>query len=282
MRTHRPLILAACTACSAALTLPARLHAQRADRDYSDVDAQFLDDCQHDNSDWRATYCDVRVSGSRATGDLITVNPGDNGGVEFAGWDHDSVEIHAHIQAQAGSDEAAQALAKQVTISTSGGVIHAEGPASRSRASWSVTFVVYVPRKSDLQAESQNGPIEVRDVVGKIDVSTENGPIDLSRVGGDVHARAENGPLGVRLSGTTWQGGSLDASTVNGPVDLDIPAGYNAQLETGTVNGPMHVDFPLTITIQGRVTQRISTTLGSGGPTVRVVTTNGPVSIRRR
>jgi hypothetical protein len=35
------------------------------------------------------------------------------------------------------------------------------------------------------------------------------------------------------------------------------------------------------VTINGRVTDRISTTLGSGGPLVRVVTTNGPMSVRR-
>ncbi|MGH7676482.1 MAG: hypothetical protein ACREMV_14540, partial [Gemmatimonadales bacterium] len=59
------------------------------------------------------------------------------------------------------------------------------------------------------------------------------------------------------------------------------PAGYSARLETGTVNGPLTVRFPLTITIQGRITDRISTTLGQGCSPVRVVTTNGPMVIRR-
>ena len=39
--------------------------------------------------------------------------------------------------------------------------------------------------------------------------------------------------------------------------------------------------FPLTITVEGRLARRITTTLGAGGAPVRVVTTNGPVSIRR-
>jgi len=62
-------------------------------------------------------------------------------------------------------------------------------------------------------------------------------------------------------------------------VNLYIPAGYNARLETGTVNGPMRFDFP--VTVQGRITKQLSTDIGSGGPTIRAVTTNGPVVVRR-
>ena len=47
------------------------------------------------------------------------------------------------------------------------------------------------------------------------------------------------------------------------------------------MNGPMTVEFPLTVTIQGRLGRRITTALGKGGPTIRAVTTNGPVAIRR-
>ena len=62
---------------------------------------------------------------------------------------------------------------------------------------------------------------------------------------------------------------------------LSLPEGYNAELETRTVNGGLRIDFP--ITVQGELTSRrgISTTLGSGGPLVRVRTTNGGVKIGR-
>jgi len=100
-------------------------------------------------------------------------------------------------------------------------------------------------------------------------------------VGGDVHARTTNGPLDIDLTGARWEGTGLDAETTNGPVNLAIPESYSAQLEFGTVNGPMTVGFPLTVTIEGRVGRRIVTKLGAGGAPIRVVTTNGPVEIRR-
>jgi DUF4097 and DUF4098 domain-containing protein YvlB len=145
---------------------------------------------------------------------------------------------------------------------------------------WGVSFEVRVPLKSNLEVTTRNGPIEVDNVTGTIRVEAENGPIALYGVGGDVRARAQNGPLHVELEGARWEGAGLDAQTVNGPVNLSIPENYSAHLETGTVNGPFDVDFPMTVTIRGRL-NRVSTDLGSGGAPVRVITTNGPVQVRR-
>jgi len=132
-----------------------------------------------------------------------------------------------------------------------------------------------------LKLDTNNGPIGVRDVTGRMTLTARNGPVSLSGVGGDVHARTTNGPLDIDLTGARWEGTGLDAETTNGPVNLAIPESYSAQLEFGTVNGPMTVGFPLTVTIEGRVGRRIVTKLGAGGAPIRVVTTNGPVEIRR-
>ncbi len=41
----------------------------------------------------------------------------------------------------------------------------------------------------------------------------------------------------------------------------------------------MQVDFPMTL--QGRIGRRLETDIGAGGPTVRAVTTNGPLVVDR-
>jgi len=127
---------------------------------------------------------------------------------------------------------------------------------------------------------TNNGPVSVRGVSGEMELRAHNGPMSLNAVSGDVHARTDNGPLHVSLTGSRWSGEGLDAETTNGPVTLLVPSGYNASLTTGTVNGPMQVDFP--VTVQGRFPRRFTTELGRGGPPVRVVTTNGPITVRRR
>jgi DUF4097 and DUF4098 domain-containing protein YvlB len=244
-------------------------------------DERWVANCRDEWNGWRVKHCEVRVSSLRATGGTIAVDPGKNGAVAVKGWDRDSIEVHARIQTQASSGDEAADLASRVRVAISGTTIRADGPTSGHDASWGVSFVVFVPRRSDLDVETYNGPIAVREVSGRMTLTAYNGPVALRGVGGDVHARTTNGPLSIDLAGVRWDGAGLDAQTTNGPVDLGIPAGYSAQLEFGTVNGPMTLDFPLTVTIQGRVGRRITTVLGGGGAPVRAVTTNGPVSLHR-
>ena len=146
--------------------------------------------------------------------------------------------------------------------------------------SWSVSYDVYVPSQTNLEANTENGGISAQDVRGEMNFEATNGGIHLSDVGGSVRARTTNGGVVANLSGTTWQGQGLDLQTTNGGATVYVPRGYNALLETGTTNGGMRVDFP--ITVRGSLNRHISTQLGSGGPTVRVITTNGGVRIAER
>lgn len=257
--------------------------AQRDDRD----DEDWLQDCRRDDYGWRRhdrryRYCEMRETGIHAPGGTLRVDPGRNGGVNIRAWDRDSIDIVVKIQVNAGSPDDAERLARDIRIVTTGGAIRAEGPARLDDEGWSVSFDIQAPRRSDLDLATENGPLSVRGVTGTMSLSAHNGPVALHGVAGDVHARVHNGPLTVYLAGNRWEGTGLDAETVNGPVVLAIPENYSARLETGTVNGPMSVDFPMTVTIQGRLNHRLNTTLGSGGAPVRVVTTNGPLVIRRR
>jgi DUF4097 and DUF4098 domain-containing protein YvlB len=261
------------SAVSLALFLPV-LHAQ-ADP------SQWLEDCHRFDHGDRARVCRVRETGMRAPGGTLTVEPGPNGGVAVIGWDRDSVGVIAEIQARAETEGEAASLADAVHIEVSGSAIRASGPTGGADAHWSVSFEVYVPHRTDLALATLNGPLSVEDVTGAMDLRAQNGPVSLTGVGGQVTSRVQNGPLSVELTGRRWDGSGLDAEAVNGPVDLAIPEGYNARLETGTVNGPMDLAFPLTVTIQGRLTNRIQATLGQGGAPVRVVTRNGPLTIRR-
>ena len=242
-------------------------------------DDEWLRNCRNKWNRDRESACDVQVKTLPARS-LLTVRPGQNGAVQIIAYEGSQIEVHARLQANAATQRAADAILRDVRVDL-GQTITAQGPETDRGEHWTASFVIYVPRSTNVDAKTQNGPISIRNVVGKMELVAQNGPIQLSGVGGDVHAETQNGPLQVRLTGTRWVGEGLNAETQNGPVQLSIPANYNAALETGTVNGPMESDFPLTVTLNGRSWKRLSTTLGDGGPTVRVVTTNGPVSLRR-
>jgi len=254
--------------------------AQHEARTTAKDDARWVDECR-DQDRWHdhARYCEVRIDHLASVSGPIDVDARENGAVEIIGGSTNDIVVHELIEAEASTEADAKDMAQQVHVTTSGGRIHADGPPEHGRRnSWTVSYRIEVPRKTGVTAESTNGPVEASETQGQLDLRSENGPISLYAVGGSVRARTENGPLEVTLTGARWDGSGLDAETDNGPVELTLPASYAVHLETGTVNGPMSIAFPITVT--GRFdTKRLSTDLNGGGPTVRVVTTNGPVTV---
>jgi DUF4097 and DUF4098 domain-containing protein YvlB len=240
---------------------------------------RWRDNCERGWNNDRARLCELRTyTISPAT--KISVDGGPNGGVTFIGENRRDVKIVAQVQASADDDATATAIARQIRIFTEGGQIHSEGPSTRNHNSWSVSYTVYVPNQTNLDAHTENGGISAEDVRGEMYFEATNGGIRLSDVAGNVRARTTNGGVTANLSGPTWQGQGLDLETTNGGATVYVPRGYNAQLETGTTSGGMRVDFP--ITVRGSLTRHITTQLGSGGPRLRVVTTNGGVHIAER
>lgn len=262
------------TATIAVLALPATLMSQ----DYDRVD-RWMQNCHNNWNNDRAQFCEVRNYTLRPQSKL-SVDGRMNGGVAFHGWDRNEVKVVAMIQATANNDNEARALAKEITVATDGGQIHADGPSTRGQSGWSVSYDIYVPRHSNLQAITENGGVSAESIEGTLDFQATNGGIRVDDVAGDVRGETTNGGVSATLSGTSWRGRGLDLRTTNGGVNLTIPRAYNARLETGTVNGGMNIDFP--ITVQGRIDRNIHAQLGSGGPVVRVTTTNGGVRVREQ
>lgn len=223
--------------------------------------------------------CEIREQTLAPTGATITIDGRQNGGVSVKGWDQNQVLVRARVQTGAPSAEEAADLARQIRIETSGAKIFASGPENRKNYHWDVSFEVFVPRRSDLSLETHNGGISIAEVSGRIEFNATNGGVVLRKVGGAVRGSTTNGGLVVELSGDRWDGETLDVSTTNGGVTMTVPENYSAHLETGTVNGSISVDFP--VTVQGRITKELAVNLGSGGATVKAMTTNGGVRIKR-
>lgn len=223
-------------------------------------------------------HCEIREQ-TLTAGGTVTVDAGQNGGIFVKGSDRNDILVRSRIQSAATSRSKADELAKQIRIETGGPRIYASGPSQHRDFRWSVSFEVLVPRQSNLSLEAHNGGISIADVNGRIEFNCINGGVVLRRVGGRVRGGTTNGGLIVELAGSRWEGEELDVKTINGGVMMSVPENYSAHLETGTVNGNVSVDFP--VTVQGRITRELSLNLGSGGATVRAMTTNGGVRLTR-
>lgn len=237
--------------------------------------------CREDNwyNDRLSGFCEIREQTLAPTGGTIAIDGRPNGGISVKGWDQNQILVRARVRTGASSPAEATELARKIQIETSGAKIRANGPETERNYHWEVSFEVFVPRRADLSVETHNGGITISEVNGHIDFTALNGGVVLKKLGGTVKGSTTNGGLVVELAGDRWDGETLDVSTTNGGVVMAVPENYSAHLETGTVNGSINVDFP--VTVQGRITKELAVNLGSGGPTVKALTTNGGVQIKR-
>ena len=245
-----------------------------------ELDRGWNQSCRDDVRNGRVSHCDVREFSYPRVRQPVAINGGHNGGMTVMGWDRDYVRVLYRVIARARTEERARALVAEIQLELAKGWLRPDGPIETSRSElWLVEVKAWVPRESDLALRTHNGPLAVRGVRGTMDLNSTNGPMSLVDLAGAVEARVENGPLHVALEGSRWDGAGLDAETENGPLHVALAADYSARFVTGSINGPLAFDYAIG---SRRRSAWITTTLGQGGPPVRVVTTNGPFHIEER
>jgi DUF4097 and DUF4098 domain-containing protein YvlB len=239
------------------------------------------DDWCRDSRDRDSRYeqfCEVRTVTIAAPSTLDVETS--NGGIAVTGSSRRDVLIDARIVTQGDTMDDAKALAKEVKISTDGGRVRADGPNTYGRRGWSVGFRIQAPTRQNTTATSSNGAVSFTALDGNLRASTSNGSVHGSDLAGDVRLSTSNGAVQVALSGSTWSGAGLEATTSNGSLRVDIPREYSAHVSARAGNGSIDIDRPITVT--GRLGHDIETDLGKGGPTLRLRTSNGSLSIRQR
>lgn len=231
--------------------------------------------------DHGSRFCEIREQTLASTGSLA-VDGLRNGGVKVRGWERNEVLVRAKVEAWGETDSEARSLAAQVKVETNGNRIQAAGNAEQAEdnSHWAVSYEIFAPRNSDLSLKTYNGGISVADIRGRIEFEAHNGGVSLNRLAGAVKGATTNGGLNVILSGDKWEGEGLDVRTTNGGVRISIPKNYSAHLETATTHGGMHTEIGASE--QGRFSKAISMDIGQGGRTIKVITTNGGVSVTQQ
>lgn len=230
-------------------------------------------------SDSRARTCQVKEQ-TVAAGGTLNVDGAMNGGIAVKGSQRSDILVRYKIQTQAATQAEADNLASQVRVTTAGGQVRAEGPEQGHNSHWSVSYEIFVPTRTDLSLRTHNGGISISDVRGQVSFEAQNGGVSLRRMGGNVTGHTVNGGLSVELAGSNWEGEGLNVKTSNGGLSVSVPENYSARLETGTVNGRLQVSP--SIAEVARDARQLALDLGSGGTSLRIFTTNGGVTIKRR
>jgi DUF4097 and DUF4098 domain-containing protein YvlB len=203
------------------------------------------------------------------------VNADPNGGITVHGWDGPNVRIRAKIQTWSDTEAEAAARAKRITIGTDNNTLRAT--VAEKEQNWSVSYEIFVPRATALALNTVNGGISLDNLNSAITFETTNGGVNLANLGGSVKGETTNGGVNITLSGSKWDGKGLDVATTNGGIRWKLPRTYSAQLVTSTNMGGIRTSLP--VTKSGMFHKEVTASLGSGGATVRAVTTNGGIDV---
>jgi hypothetical protein len=239
-----------------------------------------------------------------------------NGRTLVCGEDRDDIEVRLEKVARAESREAAQELLHEIKLERAelddALQIELVAPQRWNRRGLA-HLTVRVPRgtrvdvsaangrvsvegvRSPVRARSSNGSACIADVIGDIEVMTSNAKVSCARTCGRLVARSSNGKIELED-----HRGSLDASTSNGLIRaslgkvgkqgvvlatsngrivLELPESVDADVDIRVDNGFIRNDRSLhevSRESNGRVLGR----LGSGGPLIKLRTSNGSICLR--
>lgn len=213
-----------------------------------------------------------------------------NGEINIVSWSDDNIFINATKRSKYGYDDLDKAeirIEENNNIFTIA-IIHTEP--IRSRA---VDLEIKIPYNVTFEyASSTNGAIYISDVKGNPTLSTTNGQISTESINGYVKATSTNGRIDIK--NTTGIG---DISTVNGRISVEIydfiddikiettngkitvyiNQTLNANIMISTVNGEITVDD--IIDISESTSKTLEGTIGNGGDTINIKTTNGGIMV---
>jgi DUF4097 and DUF4098 domain-containing protein YvlB len=234
---------------------------------------------------------------TRAEAPTLEIRPHANGGVQIVGWEKDTYSVTA-CKAASGSGADAERILSQISMTIDKGKISTQGPGYDD--DWTVYLLIRAPKSAALDLETNNGPISLYHVDGKLtarahngpislknfsgeaDITAVNGPISLEGSNGNVRVHTENGPISVALTGKTWSGTGLTADAKNGPLTLMVPRDYQSSFVVESRNYSP-VSCKASICDNARKTwddenRRIE--FGNAPVMIRLSTVNGPVSVR--
>jgi hypothetical protein len=166
---------------------------------------------------------------------------------------------------------------RQIQTSESGGQISVAGPQG---GEWSVAVIIESPRDGALDLETLNGPVDLLDLIGRIQVRAVNGPVGIRGLSGDVKLTATNGPVMIELDGSRWNGSGLEASVTNGPLTVRLPDSYTSGVR---INVSRHTPIQCRAAQCNQAVRRLGSPdlIEIGGPDspVHLSTANGPLAI---
>jgi hypothetical protein len=228
------------------------------------------------SDEWQRTYS--LPKGGRL--EIINVT----GKIEVSPATGPQVEVWAHREVRTRSEEEAKARLAKAQMLEDVGPDHVrieakpndQGVSFGPHGRITIEYRVKVPAGLVTSFRTENGPMRVENIEGRITLASTNGPIIGRGLSGSVDASTVNGGIEI---GLTAVNGDSKLVTVNGPATLIVSPDVSADIEAAAINGGVTTQDGLPLTTSDRTNKRVTGRINDGGPRISVHTTNGGVRV---
>jgi DUF4097 and DUF4098 domain-containing protein YvlB len=170
--------------------------------------------------------------------------------------------------------------------------------------------------EGDTHLRTSNGSVHATMLVGPLDVQTSNGSVDVSEINGDTTLHSSNGTIRADVRkgrfGASTSNGSITAhlrdadsgpvrlsssnghieltmdaarevhaTTTNSSITVRMPSSAAARVDAHTSNASITCDFDVSVRGGQMSKHHLEGTIGSGGPTLDLGTSNGSIKLLR-
>lgn len=214
-----------------------------------------------------------------------------NGEINIISWDEKNISLNATKRSRYGYEDLDKA---KIHVTENNNEIIIEIQHDQPIRSRAVDLEIKIPYNVTIKsATSTNGAISLSDTKGDTILSTTNGHINVENVDGYIKASSTNGGIytkntsGIDDISTTNGGISVEVLNIienikiqstNGGITVYINQSLNAEIDIATVNGGISIEG-LDISTSESSSKHLKGTIGSGGNTLEIQTTNGGITL---
>jgi hypothetical protein len=222
--------------------------------------------------------------------------------VTIEGWPRNEVELTAEIELNAPTDADLDQLAKVNTFVFDEDLNHLSVlttgthdrtymkkaaknfPKKLLNFPWKIDYKLRVPTNTDLEVNAGFGPVKLSGVEGALRISATESETALTLTGGIVSTTVTAGVVTLTIPVRSWRGAGADIRLATGVLNVDLPAGFNGDIDADILRRGQIVNTHEGIVAREKPGIQQTTMRargGAGGPFFRFTVGDGTVNIRR-
>ncbi len=235
-------------------------------------------------------------------GGTVTVIGAPRGSVTIEGWQRNEVELSADVELNAPSDADLDQLARVNTFVFDEDLNHLSVlttgthdrefmkkaaknfPKKLLNFPWKIDYTLRVPANTDLEVTAGFGPVKVSGVEGALRISATESETALTLTGGVVSTTVTAGVVTLTIPVRSWRGAGADIRLATGVLNVDLPAGFNGDIDADVLRSGQIVNTHDGIVARekpGIQPQTMRARAGAGGAFFKFTVGDGTVNIRR-